>query len=575
MRNSTVFKKILFVFVAVFMGAYVFCLPAFGQSTTSTLYFVYISMFLFGATVFTYIFLYEDFKFPLLSLLIPAFVLFAFIGTAVHSHQYRSWLSLVLLAGSFYIFLFGFKCIKNRFIFFNIIIFSLLLFSFYFFYYYRNEIINFKVFKEEGFRLGSHFDNPNGIAIYSLVGISFSLIIFSYGRNKIKYLYIIPFLFFLLMGIVTGSRTFVLGLLLFIFILLFSKFKRHKLVLLFSIVLIFTLFIVALNMPFMSTIKSRFIRSLNTLFGIGVKVDTSTIERYLWTDYGIYMGSKNVLIGYGCKGFPVFSGTGTYAHNNYAEVICDFGIIGSILFYFPLGICLFKFFSSKNRNSIIIVSFVSYYILASFFNVFYYNKVYYMVISILFYLTFIDGENEPFYKQRIKDLKRITVVYDSSLVTLDSVTNVYDSFSDFGVSISFFNSSSRTFEEKKRRFGKIADSLALRKKIKIEKPDLVISFPDNNWIVCHFALLGFETPYIIYYSNIFRHGLKLLNRMRAYFADGVIFDKMSYDFAYQKRIKNKSTYINMIENLSVERKKEIASNFIDYVHTLKKDNTSI
>ena len=107
------FKKFLYLCVLAFTFTYVFSVPTFGEKTGWQRYIIYASMVLITSSVLLYVFLYGRFIVPKSTLLIPAFALFAFLGTALYSHEYRSWLSLALLVISFYSFLLSFKIIKN------------------------------------------------------------------------------------------------------------------------------------------------------------------------------------------------------------------------------------------------------------------------------------------------------------------------------------------------------------------------------------------------------------------------------------------------------------------------------
>ena len=394
LRDSALFKKILFYAVIALTVLYVFCVPSFGESKSITRYIIYASMALLGVASILYCFLYLDLKVNYACILIPAFSLFALFGTIFGSKDYRSWFSLILLVGSFFVFVYSFKAIKNKYLVVSLVSLGIFLFSLYFIFHYRNEIINFRSYGSEAFRLGTYFDNQNGVAAYAAVGVATSLFSVLFVSKKIRWFFIIPILSTLLVGIVTGSRSFILAVAIFVIVLLFFKFKKHKFIYLIVVASLIGLSIILLNLPFMGTIKQRMVDAIETLLGISSKADTSTISRTIWIDYGFYLGSRNLIIGYGVNGFSIYSGVGTYSHSNFAEVICDFGLIGFILFYLPFVLIILKAITDKKVDKSLVFSFIIYYFLIGFSNVLYYKKFYYMILAFVFYLAYMEGEQK-------------------------------------------------------------------------------------------------------------------------------------------------------------------------------------
>lgn len=290
------------------------------------------------------------------------------------------------------------------------------------------------------------------------------------------------------------------------------------------LVLFIVLFI---NLPFMDTMRSRIIRSINTILGIGIRVDTSTIERTIWADYGVYLGSKHLFFGLGSKGFSVFSGTGTYSHNNYSEVFCDFGLFGFVLFYIPLCYCAFKSFTTKHECISLVVPYILYYIVAGFFNVFYYNKIYYLILALMFYLLFCP--NKLLFKpRRISKVDKLVIVCDSdnkkelefaeqlNLMKVKCFLIVYEK------TTSKFIFGSDVCEKNivcKKRNGLVD----LRRFIKKIKPSAVINTSEMLFYKISFALLHTKVPYF----NLVKSGKRIsfVNKMCVNHAQDVILDK--------------------------------------------------
>ena len=566
MRKSTTIKKYLYIATIVLTLIYVFSVPSFGESSSILRYSIYISMFLLGVCSILFCLLYHTLRIHRFCFLIPIFAIFALIGTIIGSKEYRSWLSLVLLAGSFFVFIFAFKAIENKYLVISIISLGIFFFSLYFIVYYRNEILNFRSYGTEDFRLGFYFDNPNGVSAYAAVGVATALFSFLFIPKKIRYLFVIPLLTSLLVGIVTGSRSFIVAVAIFMVVLLYFKFKKHKFVYLIIIVSIAVLFLVLLNLPFMSTIKQRIVDAIGTLFGFSTKADTSTISRTIWIDYGFYLGARNLMFGLGINGFSIYSGVGTYSHSNFAEMICDFGLIGFILFYLPLILILIRGIIDKHVDKPLVLSFVIYYLLIGFSNVFYYKKFYFLILSFIFYLDFLESG-------KIETIKLVNN-FDSVVFTCDSMSSggaekvlasLANAMADTGIQVSIIgvsdtDISSSFYELKnvkyislgngvKKRIGSLKRIIKLRKLIKEYSPSVVISFLPHINVYTFFALLGTHIPHIVSernnpYKDPKGKLLRSLKYIAFLFADGCVFQTSESKLFYPLIVQKKSSIIH-------------------------------
>jgi len=411
--NFNILKKIMVLFLAIF----VFSVASFGQTGFSInifnygIYLTYISLILLSVLVFVATILYGDFKLKSSSILIPSFALIGLLGTTLYSKEYREWATLLLLSFAFIVLLLCFKCLNNKFAIILSISIGLFIFTAFYIFYYRSEIMNFSSIISGKERLGYEFDNQNGVAAYAAVSFGLSSYIVLFFKKKIRFVFVLQILFSLIVGLTTGSRTFFFACFIFLFIYLFFVFKNHKLIYLLAIAILIAVSVVLLNLPALAFLKQRLIDALGTIFGTAVRYDNATVERVTWIDYGIVLGSKNLLLGYGSLGFSKFSGVGTYSHSNYAEVLCDFGIFGFILFYLPLIILAYRAFVYKKIDKAFIFGFISYYLIVSFSNVLYYKKMYYVVLALLFYLAYYD--NTFVKKTKLQNIKTLVFVCDT------------------------------------------------------------------------------------------------------------------------------------------------------------------
>lgn len=82
----------------------------------------------------------------------------------------------------------------------------------------------------------------------------------------------------------------------------------------------------------------------------GHEKDTSTELREGYTNLAINIWLQSPLIGVGINNFAVLNtlSQGSYSHNNYAELLAGVGIVGFLLYYYPL----YRLVKKKCNNSI-------------------------------------------------------------------------------------------------------------------------------------------------------------------------------------------------------------------------------
>ena len=390
LQNDKRFKKICFYGIIAFLFLYSFSIPAFsGRSLWNII--SYIMMAGFAGFTIIYTFLYTKFIFNRWLIIPTCFVLFAFVGTAIFSHSFVGtkgkigWTSLVLMLLTLVFFYYGFVVINNKRLIFKILLFAFLSFAFYFAFTYRSDIIHMKITSA---RLGGYFDNVNTIGFYFAILYTLSLYLGLFFERKIELLYLVPSVISLFLGLFTGSRAFLIAIVIGSIAVMYFRLRNKKIIFFLALACLIGLYFVLINIPQLYFLKDQFDRTLYTLFGIGnSKVDTSTIQRAVWPGYGFYLGGRNLLFGYGVNGFSIYSGVGTYAHNNFAEVLCNFGIVGFALFNACFIIPLILSFKAKENEALLVPVLFAIYFFRGFFGVTYYSKEAYLTIALLLFLT--------------------------------------------------------------------------------------------------------------------------------------------------------------------------------------------
>lgn len=390
MRNNIILKRITYWCIVAFLFLYTFSIPAF--SGREKIYIVsYFFMAALGGFTIVYTFLYTKFKFNRWLILPALFVAFAFLGTAFYSHSFVGtsgkigWTTLLLMLITLVVFYYAFVAINNNKIILIALLAAFLVFAFYFAYVYRDKIIHLQLSSD---RIDIYFDNQNTIGFYFAIAYALSLFCGLFYKRKLELLYLIPAALFLFLGLFTGSRAFLVSVVIGSIVIMYLKLRNHKIIFLIALGCLIGLLFVLINISTFAFLKDQFDRTLYTLFGIGnSKVDTSTVQRAVWPGYAFYLGGRNLIFGYGVNGFSIYSGVGTYSHNNFAEVLCNFGIIGFVLFNACLIIPFLLSFKPKSKDLYLVSILFFVYVFRSLFGVVYYSKETYLVLALIFYLT--------------------------------------------------------------------------------------------------------------------------------------------------------------------------------------------
>ena len=264
----------------------------------------------------------------------------------------------------------------------------LILFCFFFLFTYFKEIIDAIINKQFDYlRLGEKIAPINMITISFVSPCVMSLYFLFFVKKAIilKILNVLLFFISFFCGVLTGSKQFIVSCVLISLILLFLFFgkKRWYLSLISSIIIIIGIVLI-FSLPAFSTISTRFLEMLNTVFGIGVngKVDYSTSERTLMIQEGFYLFSQRPIFGYGLWGFALNTSFGTYSHNTFSNSLAEMGIVGSTFYFLILSYPVINFVKKHNYNEKYALIIFLIYLMQCFFGVIYWHKLTYLLIGL-------------------------------------------------------------------------------------------------------------------------------------------------------------------------------------------------
>jgi len=233
-------------------------------------------------------------------------------------------------------------------------------------------------------RFSGTLSNANLLSIV----IIFSIFFYSLQLSDRKISSMLLFTGFIVVALLlifaTGSRK---GLVLGVFMSLISvlsytkdnkKFNLFMLYLIPFIVIYLLLEDVIQYIPAIDRLKDAIIYLQG---GVG---DSETKFRYLFIMDAYEVFKNNIICGVGIDAFQHFTVVGTYAHNNYLEILADLGLIGFILYYL-IYIPLIKE-SFRRKNNLLFQGMIVTILVMEFAAVTYYMRFFWVFI-LFFYIN--------------------------------------------------------------------------------------------------------------------------------------------------------------------------------------------
>lgn len=198
-----------------------------------------------------------------------------------------------------------------------------------------------------GVRLGREINHENTFGMYNAttVLISFYYILYK-KRFKLIHIGLAVLAFIFTMS--SGSRK---ALLMLCVGVLFMVYKKYGVKKLYKVIIIATLlialFLMVIKLPMFELINTRLELAMETLGGDG-EGEASANTRFKMILDGWDVFKERILIGYGADNYAVVTGHGTYSHNNFIEILVDFGLIGFVLYYMSYAFAMNNLLRSKN-----------------------------------------------------------------------------------------------------------------------------------------------------------------------------------------------------------------------------------
>ncbi len=283
-----------------------------------------------------------------------------------------------------------------------------IVFGFIFCFKYRHELIHLS-----SLRLGDYFGDQNDIALFFGLGACFAFYYLFFGKSLIvKIINFLSLFAFGYCGVSTGSKIFILIVIVAFILCFIFYFKNKKLWVSLTVLgATLTVGIVLLFLPFMSFLRDRIFSFISTLsgqsIGGGKTNDYSTIDRFNMFLDGMNLFTRKPLFGFGIWGFATYGGYGDcWSHNHFSESLCNYGIVGTVLFSYCYVISIVQYFKTpkdeRNKYWLPLII-ISLFTCAMFSVALHTQKIYAYVIGVL--VSFLAGDNSK--NIFVADLKKL------------------------------------------------------------------------------------------------------------------------------------------------------------------------
>lgn len=255
----------------------------------------------------------------------------------------------------------------------------------YYAFHYRDALIHLS-FIDFRSRLGNFFDNENNVgrdfAILALIGFYLTVV----KKRWYMAIYVLTMLFLLL---TTGSISNLLVCIfsMFVFGIIVVKGKK-KWVVIGGFVALAGLGILLFQLPQFRYFEQRFYGIIAAFFGYR-NGDSSALERHELAMDAFLFFFESPLFGHG-YGYVAEHTVGGFAHNNFAELLANFGIIGFIFYELLLVVPIVRLLRHKSKSPAIVLPLLVYLFLFQFFLVTFGLKIDYIILGLAFGVTSED-----------------------------------------------------------------------------------------------------------------------------------------------------------------------------------------
>lgn len=340
----------------------------------------------------------------LLILSLSSYFLLKVIGLGIKQKSFVwGWLCLIFINVIGYLFIYTFNIIDGSYLnsLKSILICTLPFYPFYYFsrkgrllnshfirFFFVMLILSILHFFHEkemilSARISDREDVVNNAGYYFVMLLPY---VFLFKKKILSYLSLFIIILFTIMSAKRGAIiTALSGSIIFIYYQIFTQSSKNFIRNMVSATIFFGIMSLYLFNYFMS--NDYLITRFNNLSegGSGRNIIYSNLIDSWYSSDNII----NFILGYGFRSSIKYSGTGNVAHNDWLELLINFGLFGFLTYLFVFGSLIFNMFFSKRLSKldrVIIICITCIWLLISLFSIFYSNTISVFLIILLAYI---------------------------------------------------------------------------------------------------------------------------------------------------------------------------------------------
>lgn len=267
--------------------------------------------------------------------------------------------------------------------------------------------------------LGRNFSgfNPNEFAFW--VSCAEMMAFYRFYIKK-DYKFIVLVAFFAFVVLLSSSRKATISIILApIMMMLLSTYKKNYLlkIAIMCAVIVLIIYLILTNEYLYNTIGRRFVSMYNFTNDKSNKSDNSMFLRSYYIQVAKDIFFESPLFGKGVNNFystmiQDYGTKGTYAHNNYWQILSEFGLVGFAIYYSLYLYCIVKLVRNvivnKSKVSILFLSFMVLLIGLEYGMVTFNAKSTHIVIALVYASTYVgedDGRKYQYIRNNLNDLE--------------------------------------------------------------------------------------------------------------------------------------------------------------------------
>ena len=172
-----------------------------------------------------------------------------------------------------------------------------------------------------------------------------------------------------------------------------------------TIAAIFGVVYMIMTLPVFSGIASRYEYLFDFLSG--GSGTSSEVKRFEFIEQGLQVFMQNFLLGAGTASSTYY--LGVYSHNNFVEILMNSGLVGFVGFHFPYFIAGYRYlkrpmrYKNNSKIYVLLVALLLGITICSIALVYYYDRYYMILLTVVFSATEIVGKESGSEQERLSN----------------------------------------------------------------------------------------------------------------------------------------------------------------------------